>query len=1097
MELKQLATYEMQTKGVDEASAQFDRLEASQKRAGSSADVLTKQVEIQEKSITRVSSKLNALANKELTDVEKALKKVQYAEALEAAAKKDNIALTDHQVQGIERVKARYEELSRAANDNRHALGEHSSAMGLNRMQVMESVHVLKAFTDEVVAGQNPIRALAIEGGRIGQIFASGDSGVGGTLKAFGGIVTGFVLNPLTLMVGGLGVAGAAMLQFIHQQEELERALNGVGRGAGVSADGLRALGVSGAARGGISSGQGIALAGQLAGTGRISGDLMPGIIGTTQRYSRAFGLDLADAGKELAQAFADPTKGAEELDKRLGFLDDRTKTLIRDFQEQGDIIGAQKTLFDAYNASLGKTTDTTWGLTKAWEALKGVMSDAGQGIGSKFAPSLQQQLDALEARRAGLSSGSFFSAKTGLAPDTAALDREIADLRRQVAAERENAARAKADLDAKDRADKASDIVRSVLPEIGERQGLVNRRGNLASALGDPETLRKMGVSADQATHALANLDYQFAHWQTSVQKAAEDSALATKQTEAWTFAERAAVASEQARLAVLRQSGDVALAAAEAEKARNALIAEGNKKASDLLKGATDEEALRGLSPYAAARARVQQQTRDFREQYIPEKGDLAPYVAPLRSGFTAAGSAATHLADVLNGAAARIGGASSGSTLPFFAGGSAPSVADPRGMSGYIRERASAYGIDPDIALRVARSEGLRDFNGDYTNGRPTSFGALQLHIGGGIGDEFRRDTGLDPSNPANEQATIDYALKVAAQRGWGPWHGAAKVGIGNFEGIGGSGGANDNGVPALKSTAGADISGYEQKKLAGVDYDYTSAKIKQLDQDLAAQNATLDKSIATWGMTEGAIARAAKEQELINQFTAAAPEKLDAMMPEIQRIAQGYGDLAQRAAEAKKSHDELVSTMDNVRSTSREALGTFVSDLRQGKSGAEALRDALAKVEDRLLSIAEDSIISGLFGKQGTPGGGLLGGLLGSLFSFADGGVMTSHGPLPLRRYADGGIASSPQLAMFGEGSGPEAYVPLRNGGIPVHLKMPAMQAPAAQMPRFVFENHAANTDVQPVYATHSEVRYMIVSTLAENNKQQSEADRRAA
>ena len=55
-------------------------------------------------------------------------------------------------------------------------------------------------------------------------------------------------------------------------------------------------------------------------------------------------------------------------------------------------------------------------------------------------------------------------------------------------------------------------------------------------------------------------------------------------------------------------------------------------------------------------------------------------------------------------------------------------------------------------------------------------------------------------------------------------------------------------------------------------------------------------------------------------------------------------------------------------------------------------------------------------------------------------------MTSAGPIPLRHYSDGGIASSPQLAMFGEGSGPEAYVPLKNGGIPVHVKGGAAGVP---------------------------------------------------
>ena len=38
------------------------------------------------------------------------------------------------------------------------------------------------------------------------------------------------------------------------------------------------------------------------------------------------------------------------------------------------------------------------------------------------------------------------------------------------------------------------------------------------------------------------------------------------------------------------------------------------------------------------------------------------------------------------------------------------------DPRGLSDYIRETARKYGVDPDVALKVAKSEGLRDFSGD---------------------------------------------------------------------------------------------------------------------------------------------------------------------------------------------------------------------------------------------------------------------------------------------------------------------------------------------------------------------------------------------
>ncbi|HDE1910395.1 TPA: tape measure protein [Klebsiella quasipneumoniae] len=53
--------------------------------------------------------------------------------------------------------------------------------------------------------------------------------------------------------------------------------------------------------------------------------------------------------------------------------------------------------------------------------------------------------------------------------------------------------------------------------------------------------------------------------------------------------------------------------------------------------------------------------------------------------------------------------------------------------------------------------------------------------------------------------------------------------------------------------------------------------------------------------------------------------------------------------------------------------------------------------------------------------------------------ANGGIFGKEGVVPLRTYQKGGIATSPQLAMFGEGSMNEAYVPLPDGRtIPVTL-----------------------------------------------------------
>lgn len=80
----------------------------------------------------------------------------------------------------------------------------------------------------------------------------------------------------------------------------------------------------------------------------------------------------------------------------------------------------------------------------------------------------------------------------------------------------------------------------------------------------------------------------------------------------------------------------------------------------------------------------------------------------------------------------------------------------------------------------------------------------------------------------------------------------------------------------------------------------------------------------------------------------------------------------------------------------------------------------------------------SMIGSMFGGQTAAPSFTDIGNSGGFVPFANGGVMTDLGPLPLRKYANGGIARSPQLALYGE-AGPEAYVPLPDGrSIPVTL-----------------------------------------------------------
>ncbi|WP_238121958.1 MULTISPECIES: phage tail length tape measure family protein [unclassified Xanthobacter] len=108
-------------------------------------------------------------------------------------------------------------------------------------------------------------------------------------------------------------------------------------------------------------------------------------------------------------------------------------------------------------------------------------------------------------------------------------------------------------------------------------------------------------------------------------------------------------------------------------------------------------------------------------------------------------------------------------------------------------------------------------------------------------------------------------------------------------------------------------------------------------------------------------------------------------------------------------------------------------------------ATATQQTAASATDFAGSIgsAISSLVRGIQGALSNIGGGvgnLLSGFAGGGTSlFAAGGIMTSAGPVPLRAYAAGGVATSPQLALFGEGATPEAYVPLPDGRrIPVRM-----------------------------------------------------------
>lgn len=131
---------------------------------------------------------------------------------------------------------------------------------------------------------------------------------------------------------------------------------------------------------------------------------------------------------------------------------------------------------------------------------------------------------------------------------------------------------------------------------------------------------------------------------------------------------------------------------------------------------------------------------------------------------------------------------------------------------------------------------------------------------------------------------------------------------------------------------------------------------------------------------------------------------------------------------------------IEWLKNAFTSAANVIVEFIASLSTSNSGK-----GIASIFTSIVG----AVTGGLTGSPGAPTGlpsptdglKLNYSLLGpSLVAEANGGIVTSNGEVDLRKYARGGIATSPQLAVFGEGSMPEAFVPLPDGrSIPVSFR----------------------------------------------------------
>lgn len=433
-----------------------------------------------------------------------------------------------------------------------------------------------------LASGQKPLTVLTQQGLQIAQVFSGTGLGVGGALKEMGRTLVGLI-SPTALLVGATAAVGATALlafnSYIISQKELEVATAGVGRSAGATVDQLNRIADAASDAGQVSVAAAREMEIAFLRTGRIGVEQFAELIAVAKNYAATTGQDVEEAVQDLGAAFADPAKGIDTLNAKVGGFDDRTRTLIKTLASQNNIIGAQRALLDGLKPSLIDASEATTTLGRAWDAVARAASNAFNALGGAIDraadPTLADRLTDLQRERSdAISVGGTIlptpGAGAAFVPSRPlpAIDADIANVEKQISDLERKAVAARADAEAARISVLAGETARALTPGFSELQTLKEQQAKLAAALDNPAARAKVGelkqveAAFDAVTRAvITSLD--------PAEKARRLDELEVRALEAKTPAQKASIAQERVRIELSGKTVTTATAEAEATRA------------------------------------------------------------------------------------------------------------------------------------------------------------------------------------------------------------------------------------------------------------------------------------------------------------------------------------------------------------------------------------------------------------------------------------------------------------------------------------------------------------------------------------------------
>jgi hypothetical protein len=626
-------TVQGRTDGVREATADLKQMAAAQDGVAASSDRTQRATLSMEKRLESLQRRFDADYRAQ-QDFSKAARDLDRAQ-------QQGLITQDRHLELLNLAANRYGVFKKAQDDV-------TKSSGLARHELVNLGRQFQDVATMAAMGASPMSIISSQGAQIFDIFSSSQ----GTVKGFfGQMVAGArsVITPMTAAIGTVATLGTAAViaaaQWGSAQRDIDKALSGIGRASGLSRSDVNRISGDASSLFGFSVSEAREFTNALASTGRIGRENIEPLVKAGHDVARVLGVDGPEAAQMLAKAFSDPVKGADDLNSRLGFMDAAMQRQIASLMAQNRVYEAQRVLLDGIQQSIrdnGAQVSTT---TKFWTAFGNVISNAwdkfGEGAsritGIGFTEGLDEQIERTKTRIAELEkiAERRSDAVNKSLGTTAALDREREKLEQLTGAWNRYWQSVEQAQQKRDSFAQRSLVVQQ-LPEIDVRQNLQDqlmglellRKGIEATGGEHSEVLRRMNVSWDQFSEALARARSQVSNFRTDFERSIAQQDIAMRSLTAFSPSARGEIAYAQRFQAEIDRGTEATKAATLAERDRQIAIKgvtvaiseqarERHLAAEQAVRAADLEISLIGKSVGEQARMRADLQMRQQMEQ------------------------------------------------------------------------------------------------------------------------------------------------------------------------------------------------------------------------------------------------------------------------------------------------------------------------------------------------------------------------------------------------------------------------------------------------------------------------------------------------